>query len=134
LVPRICATAFASTESSSTTTGLLPPSSKVTGVRFSAAALAISLPTSVLPVYSRWSQRSVGNSLASSRPPVTTAARSRSNAAASIFLSSSEHAGVYSEGLMIALLPAASMSTSGPSERSNGKFQGEMFPITPFGW
>ena len=47
---------------------------------------------------------------------------------------SSEQAGVYSEGFRIARLPAASMSTSGPSERSKGKFQGDMLPITPLGW
>ena len=30
-------------------------------------------------------------------------------------------------------LPAASVSISGPSRESKGKFQGTMFPITPFG-
>ena len=48
--------------------------------------------------------------------------------------SSSAHAGVYSEGLITTRLPAASISTSGPTERSNGKFQGTMLPTTPFGW
>ena len=46
----------------------------------------------------------------------------------------SAQAGVYSDGLMTTRLPAASISTSGPTERSNGKFQGTMFPTTPLGW
>ncbi len=47
--------------------------------------------------------------------------------------SSSEQAGVCSEGFSTTRLPAASISTSGPTERSKGKFQGLMLPITPFG-
>ena len=35
---------------------------------------------------------------------------------------------------MITRLPAASISTSGPTDRSNGKFQGTMLPTTPLGW
>ena len=47
--------------------------------------------------------------------------------------SSSAQAGVYSDGLITTRLPAASISTSGPTERSNGKFQGTMLPTTPLG-
>jgi hypothetical protein len=35
---------------------------------------------------------------------------------------------------MMTRLLAASISTSGPSERSNGKFHGTMLPTTPLGW
>ena len=48
--------------------------------------------------------------------------------------SSSPHAGAYSEGLITTRFPAASISTSGPTDRSKGKFQGTMLPITPLGW
>src|SRR3954454_15038286 len=47
--------------------------------------------------------------------------------------SSWAQAGVYSDGLMTTRLPAASISTSGPTERSKGKFQGTMLPTTPLG-
>ena len=43
----------------------------------------------------------------------------------------------YAVFLLLAALfaPAyASISIIGPTERSNGKFQGTMFPTTPFGW
>ena len=41
--------------------------------------------------------------------------------------------GVISDGLMIALFPAAIAETSGPRVRLMGKFQGEMMRTTPFG-
>ena len=46
---------------------------------------------------------------------------------------SSEQAGVYSDGLRMARFPAARTSTSGPSDRSKGKFHGDMLPTTPLG-
>jgi len=46
----ILKTAFSISAPSSTIVGHLPPSSRITGVRFSAAAFATNLPFSVLPV------------------------------------------------------------------------------------
>jgi hypothetical protein len=60
--------------------GDLPPSSSVTGVRFSAAACITWRPTGVEPVNNRWSKGSCENSLATSerhpRRPITRRRRS----------------------------------------------------------
>jgi hypothetical protein len=45
----------------------------------------------------------------------------------------SAQAGAYSDILMITRLPAASMSHRGPNDKSIGKFQGAMMPVTPLG-
>src|ERR1700678_1386980 len=47
---------------------------------------------------------------------------------------SSDVAGVYSDGLIIARLPAASTPASGAKVRFTGKFHGLMIPTTPLGW
>ena len=94
LVPITLRTFGASTLPGAMMAGHLPPSSSVTGTRFSAAALATSRPIAGLPVYSRWSQRRVGNSFARVRPPTETATRSSPNVAATIERSSSPQAGV----------------------------------------
>jgi hypothetical protein len=39
-------------------------------------------------------------------------------------------AGAYSDILMTTRLPAASMSHKGPNDKSMGKFQGAMMPVT----
>ena len=41
--------------------------------------------------------------------------------------------GVISDGLMIAVLPAAKQETNGPTHKLNGKFQGARIRQTPFG-
>ncbi|MNE26828.1 hypothetical protein D3C81_1881730 [compost metagenome] len=56
---------------SSTTVGFCPPSSKIIGVRFSAAARMITLPTAELPVKKIKSKGSSNNAVISSLPPVT---------------------------------------------------------------
>ena len=54
---------------SSTSTGLLPPSSSVTGVKCSAAARMTLFPTPTLPVKKIWSNRSRSKAALTSRPP-----------------------------------------------------------------
>ena len=71
---------------------------------------------------------------ASASPPTATVTRSGSKVAATISASRSAQRGVNSDGLTITRLPAASMSTIGPTDRSKGKFHGTMFPMTPLGW
>ena len=115
------------------TTGLLPPSSSVTGTRFSAAACMTRRPVAVEPVKSKWSNGSEENSLATSGPPVTTATSASSNVLATSSRVSSLVASVNSLGLIIARLPAANTWASGPSERFTGKFHGLKMPTTPFG-
>jgi hypothetical protein len=70
-------------------------------------------PTAVEPVKSRWSNGSEAKAWPTSTPPVITATSASSNLSATRRRSSSEKAGVSSEGFSIAQLPAASASTSG---------------------
>ena len=116
-----------------TMTGDLPPSSSVSGTRFFAAAAMTCRPIAVPPVKTRWSNGSSLNALPSSGPPVTTATSSSSKAAAISCFISSDVAGVYSDGLIIARFPAASTPASGAKVRFTGKFHGLMMPTTPFG-
>ena len=99
------------------TTGDLPPSSSVTGVRFSAAARITSLPTFGLPVKNRWSNGSPPNAAPTSGPPWNTATSVSSNADATSRSTSAAVCGTNSDILIIARLPAASMPVSGPKVR-----------------
>ena len=115
-------------------TGLLPPSSRVTGTRFSAAARMTWRATEVAPVKIRWSKARREKASPTSGPPVTTAISSSEKAPANIVRISSEVAGVNSEGLIMARLPAARMPARGAKVRFTGKFQGLITPTTPLGW
>ncbi len=115
-------------------TGLLPPSSSVSGVRFSAAARITWRAIEVAPVKIRWSKARPAKAWPTSGPPVTTAISSGENTAPNIRAISAEVAGVYSDGLIIARLPAASTPASGAKVRFTGKFHGLMTPTTPLGW
>ena len=88
----------------------------------------------VAPVKIRWSKASEEKAWPTSGPPVTTATSSSEKAPANILAIRSEVAGVNSDGLIIARLPAASTPASGAKVRFTGKFQGLMIPTTPFGW
>ena len=90
--------------------------------------------TEVAPVKIRWSKARRENASPTSGPPVITAISSSENDEANIVFMSSEVAGVYSDGLIIARLPAARMPARGPKVRFTGKFQGLMTPTTPLGW
>ena len=117
-----------------TTTGLLPPSSSVTGTRFSEAARITWRPIAVAPVKIRWSKGRAENAWPTSGPPVITAISLSSKAPANICFSSSDVAGVVSDGLIIARLPAAKTPASGAKVRLTGKFHGLITPTTPLGW
>ena len=116
------------------TTGLLPPSSSVSGTRFSAAARMTWRAIDVAPVKTRWSNARLAKACPTSGPPVKTAISSGSKLPANISCSSAEVAGVVSDGLIIARLPAARTPASGAKARFTGKFQGLMMPTTPLGW
>lgn len=103
------------------TTALLPPSSSVSGTRFSAAARITWRAIEVAPVKTRWSNARLENARPTSGPPVTTAIFASSKATANISFSSAEVAGVASDGLIIARLPAASTPASGD----------QILPLTP---
>ena len=115
-------------------TGLLPPSSRVRGTRFSAAARITWRAIEVAPVKIRWSKARPAKAWPTSGPPVTTAISSSEKALANILAISSEVAGVNSDGLIIARLPAASTPASGEKVRLTGKFHGLITPTTPLGW
>jgi hypothetical protein len=72
-----------------------------------------------------WLNFNCVNRFERSSPPFTTVTRSSGNVSLIIFASKAPVCGVNSEGLMITRLPAASISQSGPRERSRGKFQAE---------
>ena len=115
-------------------TELFPPSSRVTGVRFSAAARMMWRPTAVEPVKSRWSKGRAANSWEVSIPPLTTTIFSAGNRSSTRRASSSPMWGVSSDILTMARLPAASAEVSGPTPRLMGKLNGTMTPIQPLGW
>ncbi len=107
-------------KSSATITGDLPPSSSVTGTRLSAAARITSRPTAVDPVKIKWSNASAVKARPTETSPCTTSTSSGGNASPIMRASSAPVAGVSSDGLIIARLPAARMSISGPSVRKIG--------------
>ncbi|SKS06322.1 Uncharacterised protein [Mycobacteroides abscessus subsp. abscessus] len=98
-------------------TGLLPPSSRVTGVSVGAAAAMILLPTSVPPVNKIWSKPSAINPCVARTSPSTTRTASESRYCGISRASNAEVAGAYSEGLITAQLPADTAATSGPKLR-----------------
>ncbi|MNO61746.1 hypothetical protein D3C76_524010 [compost metagenome] len=114
--------------------GDLPPSSRVTGTRFSAAARITCLPMLVAPVNSRWSNGCEQNAWPVSGPPVITATSSSANTERIMRAISSEVFGVNSEGLIITRLPAARAPARPLKARFTGKFHGLTMPITPSGW
>ncbi len=62
-----------------------------------------------------------------------TAISSSEKAPENIRAKSSDVAGVDSDGLIMARLPAANTPASGPKVSCTGKFQGEITPTTPLG-
>ena len=99
----------ATSASSKTTTGALPPSSRCTRLRSSAAARATSVPARTEPVIETIAGTGC---LTSSRPvsrsPVITLKTPGGKNSDAISASSSVEAGVVSDGLSTTVLPAAS--------------------------
>ena len=88
----------------------------------------------VAPVKTRWSKGNSEKAWPTSGPPGNTAISSSVKSSANMCAISSEVAGVYSDGLIIARLPAASTPARGAKVRFTGKFHGLMMPTTPLGW
>ncbi|MCW0462729.1 hypothetical protein NB717_003797 [Xanthomonas sacchari] len=101
-------------------TGDLPPSSRVTGVSCRAAAAITSRPTAAEPVKNTWSNGQASKACAVAAPPCTRATSSGANASSSTACSTALTCGVNSEGLISAVLPAASADTNGPSTVATG--------------
>ena len=101
-------------------TGLLPPSSRVTGVRVFAAAAITTLPTAWEPVKKMWSKGCSSSASVSALPPWTTAACSRGRARVSTRSTTPAVAGAYSEGLTTAQHPADSAPIKGMRHRWKG--------------
>ena len=111
--------ALARSVEASTYAGDLPPSSRVTGVRCSAAARSTTLAAASPPVKKMWSKRSASSAVVSGMPPSTTSAAParysgihRARAA--------EVAGACSLGLSTTVLPAARAPASGASSSCSG--------------
>ena len=107
-------------QSGATSTGDLPPSSSVKGVKLGAAAAATLRPTVVEPVKIKWSKGKALKRAASSASPGTTTSSVASKAWATKRCSKALKRGVSSEGLIITRLPAASASMVGAMLRSKG--------------
>ena len=115
--------------------GDLPPSSSVTGMRFSVAYCIIRRPVEVSPVKAILAMRSdcASGFPASSPKPLTILStpagrRSAISSAQTIMV-----AGVCSAGFITTQLPAASAGASFQAAISSGKFQGMICPTTPSG-
>ncbi|SHW13276.1 Uncharacterised protein [Mycobacteroides abscessus subsp. abscessus] len=98
-------------------TGLLPPSSRVTGVSVGAAPAMINFPTSVPPVNSAWSNPSASSACVVAPSPSTIRRASASRYCGSRRASSDEVAGANSDGFSTAQLPAAKAATRGATLR-----------------
>ena len=122
--------------SSQMTIGFLPPSSRLTRLRVSAARRLISTPVSVWPV--KLMTRTSGCStmaLPTSPPEPVTTLTTPSGMPPSISSSMKRtmHAGVSLAGFMTAVLPQMSAGKSFQPGMAIGKFQGVMIPTTPIG-
>jgi hypothetical protein len=103
--------------------GDLPPSSSVTGVRFARGrAITILRPTAVEPVKSRWSKGRRRERLRERASPGSDrdVVLGEGLAAGASGAAALEVAGVCSEGLIIARLPAASAAVSGARASCTG--------------
>src|SRR3984885_3940464 len=119
--------------SADTMTGLLPPSSSVTGVRCDAAPSYTFRPISVPPVNRRWSKPCAISSWLTAPSPSMTAIASVSRYRGTSSAISADDAGATSDGLSTNVLPAAIAPTAGPSVSANGTFQAPMISTVPYG-
>ena len=115
--------------------GLLPPSSKVTGMMFSLAYCMISLPVVVSPVKAILAMRLLeASGLPASRPNPFTTFRTPSGSRSPMrSISHMIEAGVCSAGLSTMALPAARAGAIFHTAIRIGKFQGMIWPTTPRG-
>ena len=106
--------------SASTIAGFLPPSSRVTGVRWRAAAASTNRPTRPPPVKKMWSNCCSIRAAATAPSPLTTCTTSAEKACGMERASSSAVLGACSDGLSTAVLPAARALTSGCRQSLKG--------------
>lgn len=115
--------------------GLLPPSSSVTGMRFSLAYCMMSRPVLVSPVKATFAMRGLlASGLPASTPkPLTTLSTPSGSRSWMSSVHSRMLEGVCSAGLRTTQLPAASAGASFQAAIRSGKFQGMICPTTPSG-
>ena len=115
--------------------GDLPPSSSVTGMRFSAAYCIISRPVVVSPVNPIFAIFGlVARALPTSAPgPVTTLMTPGGTTSSMTSISLRIDQGVGEAGLMTEQLPAASAGASFQAAIRIGKLNGMIWPTTPSG-
>ena len=135
---RLAVPAMARSRSASgkTIAGDLPPSSSETRLRLPAAALTMSLPTSVEPVKATLSTSGCSaNAAPAVSPKPVTMLTTPSGMPASAISSPrrSAESGVCSAGLSTIVQPAASAGASFHAAIISGKFHGMICPTTPTG-
>ena len=115
--------------------GLLPPSSIVTGIRFSEAYCMISLPVVVSPVNATlFTLGELANGFPASGPnPVTTFSTPFGRISPTSSIRHMMPVGVCSAGLTTTVHPAASAGAIFHAAISKGKFHGMICPTTPIG-
>ena len=115
--------------------GLLPPSSRVTGIRFWLAYCMISRPVVVSPVKAILAIRLLeASGLPASTPkPLTTLITPAGSRSAINEIRYMIEAGVCSAGLRTTAFPAASAGASFHTAIRIGKFHGMIWPTTPSG-
>ena len=115
--------------------GLLPPSSRVTGIRFWDAYWLIRRPVVVSPVKAILRIRGLeASGLPASTPkPLTTLMTPAGSRSLMSSISTRIEDGVCSAGLRTTALPAASAGASFQTAIRMGKFQGMIWPTTPSG-
>ena len=124
----------ATSTSSSTIAGSLPPSSSVTRLRSGAAAAATCLPVATEPV--KQILRGVGCDVIhspSSSPPVTTLSTPGGSTSLSISPIMSELRGVNGDGFSTIVLPASNAGAIFHAASIIGKFHGVIAATTPIG-
>ena len=113
----------------------LPPSSSVHGLSFSAAILAISLPTAELPVNVNLSSSGLAVSArpVSGPPGTIDSTPSGRPASANISAIANTDSGVSEAGLSTTVQPARKAGPSLLAARKNGTFHAVTAPTTPIG-
>ena len=132
----VTAAAVPTSESAKTTAGLLPPSSRLTRLQPTAAAIMIFCPTARLPVNESLSTIGwlISASPVGSPGPVTTLSTPAGSPASSISAASRSTANVaYSDGLSTIVQPAASAGATFWANSGSGAFHGITAPTTPTG-
>lgn len=115
------------------TVGLLPPSSKIQGTKFSAAAFATNLPFYGDPVKTIRSHLNVVIFIATYIPPSITLQNLESKYFSNIFLITLDDLGDNSLGFKQTQLPADIASAAGDNAVNKGQFQLPITKVTPKG-